>query len=80
MPTVTQPWVQTRNKELQCNTEAGQIDYSIDCEYPMYEINCTHSHKSLTVDEADCAEIMDQVRNDQFVKELQNRLNEAADR
>ena len=46
----------------------------------MYEINCTHSHKSLTVDEADCAEIMDQVRNDQFVKELQNRLNEAADR
>jgi hypothetical protein len=46
----------------------------------MHEIKCPHCQKAFTVDEAGYADILNQVRNDQFEKELHDRLNEAEQR
>lgn len=46
----------------------------------MHEIQCPHCQKAFTVDEAGYADILNQVRNDQFEKELHDRLNEAEQR
>ncbi len=46
----------------------------------MHEIKCPHCQKAFTVDEAGYADILNQVRNDQFEKELHDRINEAQQR
>ncbi len=46
----------------------------------MHEIKCPHCQKAFTVDEAGYADILSQVRNDQFEKELHDRLKEAEQR
>jgi hypothetical protein len=46
----------------------------------MHEIKCPHCQKAFTVDEAGYADILNQVRNDQFEKELHDRLKEAEQR
>ena len=46
----------------------------------MHEIKCPRCQKAFTVDEAGYADILNQVRNDQFEKELHDRLNEAEQR
>jgi hypothetical protein len=46
----------------------------------MHEIKCPHCQQAFTVDEAGYADILNQVRNDQFEKELHDRLSEAEQR
>jgi hypothetical protein len=46
----------------------------------MHEIKCPHCQKAFTVDEAGYADILNQGRNDQFEKELHDRLKEAEQR
>jgi hypothetical protein len=80
VPTVTQRWVQTRQTELQCIPKKSQADHKEESEPLLHEIKCPHCQKAFTVDEAGYADILNQVRNEQFEKELHDRLNEVEQR